>query len=87
MRLLIYTAVIAVLLLALGARLEFTDGDVRENHAYTVEHVSELGTRIELLERRMDEMNCVHFIYEDGSVLHVDGEVAHRCLQTQLGWP
>jgi len=101
MRLLIYTAAIAVLLLTLGWRLASVEADVRENHAYTVEHVAELGARIEVLEqlnddhafvirnhtRRIREMNCVHFIYEDGSAMHPDAEVAHRCLQTQLGWP
>ena len=87
MRLLIYTAAIAVLLLALGLGITSTDGNVRDSHVYTVEHVAELGARIEFLERRVDELNCVHFIFEDGSAMHPDAEVAHRCLQTQLGWP
>jgi hypothetical protein len=37
--------------------------------------------------RMLRELQCVHFVFEDGSAMHPDAEVAHRCLQTQLGWP
>lgn len=33
------------------------------------------------LTHRMDEMNCIHMIYEDGSAIHTDAEVAQECLR------
>lgn len=103
MRLLIYTAAIAVLLAAYGIRIEQMQGEVRQHHAYVVEHQAELGARIEYLERSVAqiqslpapvllttvdvELQCVHKIYEDGSVVHLDAEIAHECLRRELGWP
>lgn len=41
--------------------------------------------RITDLEYRMDELNCVHYVYEDGSAVHIDAEVAYDCLRRKLG--
>ena len=35
---------------------------------------------------RLDELNCVHRLYEDGSATHVDAETAAECLNRFLGW-
>lgn len=85
MRLLIYTAAIAVILAAFGVRIEQMQGEVRAHHTYVVEHQAELGARIEQVEFRVDELNCVHFIYEDGSAVHLDAEIALDCLERKLG--
>lgn len=37
-------------------------------------------------EHRLDELNCVHRLYEDGSATHVDAETAAECLHRFLGW-
>jgi hypothetical protein len=87
MRLLIYTAAIAVVLFAYGVRIERMQGEVRSNHAYVVEHQAELGARIEELEWKATELFCVHYIYEDGSAVHVDAEASIECLNHRLGWP
>lgn len=42
--------------------------------------------RIDDLEDRVDELNCVHYIYEDGSAEHLDAETALDCLRLRLGW-
>lgn len=43
------------------------------------------GNAIRDLESRMQELNCVHYIYEDGDAEHVDAEVALDCLRRHLG--
>lgn len=87
MRLLIYTAGWAVLLLALAIRMEVMQGQIDA----APRDVSELRAFVNFDQRKqyrmLRELQCVHFVYEDGSAMHPDAEVAHRCLQTQLGWP
>lgn len=68
MRLLIFTAAIAVILFAYGYRINQMQGEVRDNHD------------------RIAELDCVHYIYEDGSAIHIDAEVALECLKRVLGW-
>lgn len=38
------------------------------------------------LRHRMDELNCIHMIEEDGSAYHADAEIAIECLRAKLGW-
>jgi hypothetical protein len=87
MRLLIYTAAIAVLLLAFGWRITVMQDEINAAHA----EVSDLRAFVNFDQRKqyrmLRELQCVHFVFEDGSAMHPDAEVAHRCLQTQLGWP
>lgn len=45
----------------------------------------EQSDRIQDLEYRVDELNCVHYIYEDGDAVHIDAEVALDCLHRKLG--
>jgi hypothetical protein len=44
------------------------------------------GQRITSLENRVQELNCVHQMYEDGSAMHLDAEIAFQCLHRELGW-
>lgn len=44
------------------------------------------GQQITALENRVQELNCVHLINEDGSVADLDAEVAFECLHRELGW-
>ena len=37
-------------------------------------------------DHRLQELNCVHRLYEDGSAVHVDAETAAECLHRFLGW-
>ena len=43
------------------------------------------NNRIQNLEYRVDELNCVHYIHEDGDAVHIDAEVALDCLRRRLG--
>jgi hypothetical protein len=49
--------------------------------------VSVMQSEIRDAHDRIAELNCVHYVFEDGSAYHLDAEVALECLHRRLGKP